>query len=170
MQRKLLRNLEVKTHHPKNQGQAQPILEQCIAEMKRGSPLSEYLKQYREVTKTTSEIVRTLSLTGVVVVWTFRNSTENQKLFADLLIKALLFIIISVTLDLMQYIFMSISLKLFHKKNEIKLQNNEIKSEEADELEYPRTLSAIPTIIFYLKILSMFIGYFFIYKYIIQLA
>jgi len=138
--------------------------------MKRGSPLSEYLKQYREVTKTTSEIVRTLSLTGVVVVWTFRNSTENQKLFADLLIKALLFIIISVTLDLMQYIFMSISLKLFHKKNEIKLQNNEIKSEEADELEYPRTLSAIPTIIFYLKILSMFIGYFFIYKYIIQLA
>jgi len=65
---------------------------------------------------------------------------------------------------------MSISLKLFHKKNEIKLQNNEIKSEEADELEYPRTLSAIPTIIFYLKILSMFIGYFFIYKYIIQLA
>ena len=136
--------------------------------MKKGKPLEKYLEKFYEVTAKTSEITRNLSLAGIAIIWIFKNPEGSDKLFNSVLVVSLKWIVISLMLDLFQYIYLSLTIKIFHKSNEHKLLTGKISAEQSKNLLYPTFLDNLSLVFFTGKIVAMIIGYLYLYWYIVS--
>lgn len=134
--------------------------------MKKGKPLEDYLSEVNEITAKTSEITRNLSLAGIGIIWIFRTPVIDVKLLDQNLKNSLILIVTSLIIDLFQYIFMSISIKIFHRVNEVKLLNSRLTESDANNLLYPTFLENLTWVFFIGKIIAMVLGYYYIYTYL----
>jgi hypothetical protein len=67
--------------------------------------IDDYKKDYEYYTSKASEIGRSLALGGIAVIWIFKTtSTDGSLTIPSLLIAPLIWLVISLSLDLLQYV------------------------------------------------------------------
>ena len=122
--------------------------------------MSKELKDYREdfyyFTGKASEVNRQLALAGIAIIWIFKNPENSTKLFPKALIEPILYLITSLSLDLLQYIVGALIWGLFFEYKEYQVNRKEIKK---TDIKAPNFFSWIITGLFILKIIAMILAF-----------
>lgn len=125
--------------------------------------LGDYRDEYFAASATVSEINRSLGLAAVAIIWTFTKvSDKNEIQLSGWLEYALLFVIIALIIDLLQYIWRTATIAAFYRIREKaydKLPPAERAEKSEDVNDFPSILKRITWGFFILKILFMIIGY-----------
>ncbi len=133
-------------------------------------PLSDFRIEYFEASAKASEINRSLSLAVVAIVWTFVGTNKDKIIIQGWLKWALIWTIASLLLDLIQYIFRTISIALFYRKKEKKIDaitdKTKRKKKSEDINDYPDCYTYINWFFWYIKILFTIISYCCLFVYI----
>lgn len=123
------------------------------------------LKEVREQTKyysqKVSETNQKLALAGIALIWLFKETSDGVITFTPGLIISLLFFILSITVDILQYIsFSSVWSNYYNiKYKALKAEKKYITQIENEEVGQPWKSNLYNWLLFYLKILLMFLGY-----------
>ena len=120
--------------------------------------LSEYWKVFDGFSSTASDQSRKLAFAGIAVVWIFQVGTEENPGLDPIQAWILLLLCISLGADLIQYVYASIAWSAFCKHHERKLDN------ELDdpELRAPDWINLPTWLFFWIKIVSVIVGYVFL--------
>lgn len=122
--------------------------------------LKDFRKDAHSFTEKLSNINRNLAFAGIAIIWVFKiQEKQNIIIPRDLLIP-LYFIIISLVLDLSQYLIGSIAWTIFHRYKEKK------GIEDETDLKAPRWISNILYFIFFLKVVFNIFAFIFLFIYI----
>ena len=125
--------------------------------------LKEAQEQVREVTKSLSDVNRTLCLSGIAVVWIFAidRGPGLFQLRAGFLL-ALSGFVLALLLDLVHYFWSSATLSRFYKTKLSKLRakhNGDIGAARADEFTQPRYINTVAQYVFYGKVITNVLSY-----------
>lgn len=124
--------------------------------------LSGYKKDYQELSGLASTACRQLAFGGIALIWVFKNNDGLLITLPNSLMIPAGFLALSLTCDLLQYVFAAIIWGTFHRYNEKKKSNT-----EDDPLILAPFYFNIPAnTCFVLKIASVTTAYFFIIKHI----
>jgi ABC-type Fe3+-siderophore transport system permease subunit len=115
------------------------------------------LEEYQEASGKVSELNRNLALGGLAIIWIFKNPEKNPKILNENLVWALIFLVASLSFDLVHYIWRTIIIHEVYKKA--------IKEKKEKE-EYPNYLKNSSWFFFWSKIAAMIIAYIFIFIYL----
>lgn len=126
--------------------------------------LKDYLDDFDTYTSKASEVNRQLAFAGIAIVWLFKNPEGDKYLFTHELIIPLFYLIISLSLDLFQYLLGSIIWGTFFEIKERQINRHEIKD---NDIKANRILSYAITFFFFLKIIAMCIAYYFLLAYLL---
>lgn len=124
--------------------------------------LEEYKKDSYEFSKSTSDLVRQFAFAGIAIIWIFKYQKPVDHLIPVELFKPLLFLIITLAFDLLQYFVPSIIWTFFYKYHERQGRKNDY------ELKANKWLSRPGWLLYYGKIIMLIISYAFITKFIFQ--
>jgi multisubunit Na+/H+ antiporter MnhB subunit len=116
--------------------------------------LSEFKKDSYDFTKITSDLVRQFAFAGIAVIWIFKNDKSSPFLIPTELFNPLLFLVITLVFDLLQYLFPSIIWTLFFLYYEKKHNGNTKVKVKAN-----KGLSAPGWICYFGKITTLIIAY-----------
>lgn len=116
--------------------------------------LSDARETYYFYSGKLSDINRNICFAGIAVVWIFvtKVSTSEIKLEKEFLVPLILFVI-SLALDLLQYLTSTITWSMFHRIKE----KSDI--QEDSDFKAPRWFNWPPLIMFYLKVFATISGY-----------
>jgi len=115
--------------------------------------LNDALENYYYYTGKTSEIVRQLGFAGIAIVWIFRTDVGGRPTVPPELLPAALFIVMGLTLDLLQYVGGSVIWGIYHRKKEV-----EGTGAEAEFLAPPQ-INWLTLFLFWSKTVVMVIAY-----------
>src|SRR5690349_934480 len=119
--------------------------------------IEDYKKVYEEFTSLTSQFVRQLSFAGIAIIWLFKFDQPTEHLIPQELFLPLLFFILSLSAEFLQYLVSSIVWFSFFKQKEKEYKGKNSKEVKAEKWR------AIPGWFFFsLKIIFVLIAYFFI--------
>jgi hypothetical protein len=118
--------------------------------------LEDCLKAYYEFSEKASNSSRQLAFAAIAVIWVFRNPDGSNQILPGKLITAAFFVVFSLGFDLFQYIAGSLIWWIFHRGKE----KQGLKAD--DEIKASIWLSAPIHLFFWLKIISLILGYIFI--------
>jgi hypothetical protein len=122
--------------------------------------LSEFKKDYQELSGKASDVARQLSFAGIAIIWIFRvNKDSGVTLNSELILPTIL-LCCSLACDLLQYIWGSIVWGSFHRYHEKRTD-----SKYDPELTAPPILNWPSLAFFYLKLIGVILSYIFIIKY-----
>ena len=124
--------------------------------------LEEYKKDSYEFSKTTSDLVRQFAFAGIAIIWIFKFEKPQDHLIPFELFKPLLFLILTLSFDLLQNLIPSIIWTIFYKYHESKGKQGD------HELKANKWLSRPGWLFYYGKIIFLFIAYTLITKFILQ--
>lgn len=136
---------------------------------KKGKHLNSYLDDFYFFTGEASKINRSIALAGIAVIWLFKTSENATSILPRLpkeLYLPLLILILSLVLDLLQYVVGSLFWGIFYRVNLFRWKKSKIDSQKVKDLESPNILSYTITSIFYLKIVAMILAYIFLLLFI----
>lgn len=102
-----------------------------------------------------SELSRQLAFAGIAVIWIFKNSGDTAIIPNDFLLP-LFFLVLTLALDFLQYIFGSIEWMIFSHLQEKK---HDCTNEEKEVDSSPGWINLPHTICFVLKLVTITIGY-----------
>ncbi len=120
--------------------------------------VTDYRKDYEYYTGKASDINRNLALGGIAVIWIFKTTTNGNISIPDQLILPLFCLVISLSLDLLQYIVGGLIWCIYFKYKECQVHNGSIGLE--DDIEAPNILPIIIHIFYWSKIVATIIGYY----------
>lgn len=122
--------------------------------------LSEYRKDADYYSSSASSINRSLSFSGIAIIWIFTQSTNNQIGIDKLLLFSLSLLALSLLFDLFQYCFGFYMWDSFHRKQELKahIERGKIIEDEIDVLG-PSSTKNIINFFFWTKIICNIIAY-----------
>ena len=123
--------------------------------------LEEYKKDSYEFSKITSELIRKFAFAGIGLIWIFKYDTPNTTFLPDELLMPLVFLVITLTFDLFQYLLPSIIWTRFYKYYEKK------GLDEEEDIKANNLLSLPGWICYYGKILSLGISFSLILRFLI---
>jgi len=133
------------------------------------------LKTYKDDTTKVSEISRSLALAGIAVIWIFNKTVKDSHSIPDSLILPAILFIFALLCDLFQYLYSGFAYYWLyhHGKTETNNQANDpnktddiINDGKNIKIKKPKFIN-IPKWLFYdLKVVSLFIGYFFLLGYL----
>ena len=123
--------------------------------------LSQFKKDYQELSGKASDVARQLSFAGIAIIWIFRVNNNSGVTLNPKLILPTIFLCISLACDLLHYIYSSIVWGSFHRYHEKKKTNPQ---DDPDLTADPR-LNWPSIAFFYLKLLGVILSYIFIIKY-----
>ncbi len=150
--------------------------------------LKEYKKAYEEFTSKLSDINRQSALTGIAIIWVFKETIEGKNIINTELILPSLLLVCSLISDMFQYIYQSIFYYFFFRSHEKKIDSaknlNIRHTKQCDKLNKLRKQDEISEksnidikvnnkwnypswFFFYLKVVLVLISYIFIIKFII---
>jgi hypothetical protein len=125
--------------------------------------LSKYKEDYYFFSGKTSEIVRQLALAGIAVIWIFHFNDNTKPVVPRNLIVPIFLFAITLSLDLLQYVYATIAWGIFHRYNEKKKVK---KPQDNPNLLAPSWMNW-PTLFFFTaKILAVFSAYFIILSFL----
>lgn len=117
--------------------------------------LKEYKKDYQYFSGKLSDNSRKLAFAGIAIVWIFKQEENGTYVIPDILKAAMLLFVFSLSFDLLQYIYQTITWGLFHRCNEKKFDGRE----DVDVLA-PCWLNWPAIVLLWLKIMALAAGYY----------
>jgi len=123
--------------------------------------LKEYRKDYQEFSGKLSDNARKLAFAGIAIVWIFKQEKEDIFILPQLLKLSMLMFVITLSFDLLQYVYQTLTWGIFHRHFEKKLPN------EDSELSASKYLNWPAIIFFWTKVISLVIGYVFIIRFLL---
>ena len=118
--------------------------------------LREAKEAYQDCTGTLSSNVRNLCFAGIAIVWVFRIGTDiPEPLFAPLLC-----FVLSLSLDLLQYIVSSLVWWAFYLTKEKEIEDD-------DDTRAPKHINLPAELLLIGKVVAVCVGYIFIAKFLI---
>ena len=122
--------------------------------------LSEYKRDYQQLSGKASDVARQLSFAGIAIVWVFKMGTGPNLKIPDQLIFSMILFCLALASDLLQYIIGAAIWGGFHRYHEKKVtQPND------PDLIAPKYLNWPANVLFYSKFVFVFISYISILKY-----
>lgn len=128
-----------------------------LDEPKRGKHLNNYLDDYGYYSGKTSEISRSLAFAGIAIIWIFRNPEGN--LFNYQLLLPLILLIITLSLDLAQYLLGSIFWGVFYEHKYYKWKKGILSNTDVQDIKAPNILSLPLVFVFLAKIILLIWAY-----------
>jgi hypothetical protein len=123
------------------------------------SKLEDYRRDYYEFSGKASDVARTLALSGLAVIWIFKQDGENGPSLPGEFLEPALWLVIALACDLLQYIVASAVWGIFHRYHE--------KRSKADkELSAPWFLPWFQNSFFYAKLVAVSMAYYFLLQYL----
>lgn len=124
--------------------------------------LSDYKLTYEEASSKVSDLTRQMALAGIAIIWIFRQTDLSGQIICKELIPPLIFFILSLTFDILQYIYKTVAWYLFFRTREKKT-----KKKNPDPMTQAKPIMNLPTwILFSSKVVSLIIGYIMIFIYL----
>jgi len=123
--------------------------------------LKEYKKDYQEFSGKLSDNARKLAFAGIAIVWIFKQEKEGIFILPQLLKLAMLMFVFTLSFDLFQYVYQTLTWGIFHSYHEIKL------NDEDSELTAPRCFNWPALFFFWTKVIFLVIGYVFTIKFLL---
>lgn len=125
--------------------------------------LEEYKEDSYAFAKSASDVIRQLAFAGIAVIWIFKVDKRGEHLIPEELFTPLLFMVITLACDLLQYLISSIIWSRFFRYHE-KRNNGNVKVDIKASSWY-----SAPGWAFYgLKCISLIIGYSYIIVFIVR--
>ena len=124
--------------------------------------LSEYKQDYYQISGLASSTSRQLAFAGIALIWIFKTGNSPPIALPKDLLFPSGFLIFGLACDLLQYLFATVIWGSFHRYHEKK--KNAI--EEDSTIGAPKYLNWPTNLLFYSKILSVLIAYYFLLKYV----
>ena len=91
------------------------------------------------------------------MIWIFKTTTDGDLTIPSHLIAPLIWLIISLSLDLLQYIIGGLIWLIYYRYKEYQIKKNQIQANE--DIKAPKTLPLIIHIIYWSKLFSIIIAY-----------
>lgn len=120
--------------------------------------LEDALRSYYEFSGLASSVNRQIGFAGIAVIWIFCQLKNGKLIVPDELILPAIFIIISLGLDLLQYVFGSLVWGIVHRHNERKDRQSFTASRF---LNYPQLFCL------WTKLVSMIIAYYLLIDFLV---
>lgn len=128
--------------------------------------LSVFRQYHYDATVKVSENTRTLSLSAIGIVWLFKKEVSGSYQVPIELLKPLLLVVIAMALDFLQYVYRSIIWHYIFRKEEGRLNKNEITEET--ELYANSSVNTAAYIFFYVKVVALVAAYYFLLTYFVR--
>jgi len=120
--------------------------------------IDDYKKDYEYYTGKASEIGRSLALGGIAVIWIFKTTSSDGSLkLPSLLLAPLIWLVITLVLDLMQYIVGGLIWLIYYRYKEFQIKKDKIQAN--DNIEAPNVLPIIIHLIYWSKLISIIVAY-----------
>ena len=123
--------------------------------------LKDYKEVYYEFSGKLSDNTRRLAFAGIAIVWIFKQEKEGTFILPDMLKLAVLMFVITLSFDLLQYIFQTIIWGTFHRHYEKKLNDQDF------ELTVPKYFNWPANFFFWSKVLALVAGYVFMLRFLL---
>jgi hypothetical protein len=124
--------------------------------------LEKCRETYYEFSGILSNNTRKLAFAGIAIVWIFKQEKDGSYVIPDVLQIAMFMFVISLSLDLLQYIWQTIVWGCFYTYKEKKLKYDE----KADFLA-PSFFKNNAGVIFWLKVIAIIPGYFILLRFLL---
>lgn len=115
--------------------------------------LEEVRQTYYDFTAKTSEITRNLGFAGIALIWIFKTGTDGSQTLPNSLLMPAILLVISLTLDLSQYIAGSLAWGIFNRIKEIN------KTSDKKDFDAPPYINWATLVFFWTKIIVMAAAY-----------
>ena len=115
--------------------------------------LKDYKEDYQEFSCKLSDNARKLAFAGIAIVWIFKQEKDGKFIFPYMLKLAMLMFVITLSFDLLQYIYQTIIWDTFHRHYEKKLTN------EDSELSASKYFNWPSIFFFWSKVIALVVGY-----------
>ena len=125
--------------------------------------LTDYRKDYYEFSGKASDVARNLAFAGIAFVWIFKVGAEHGPRIPQELLLPLAFLAICLGADLLQYVAATCVWGIFQWYEESKI--DDLKKDP--ELEAPSWLKWPQFIFFVMKLVTVFLAYIFLAKYVL---
>lgn len=122
--------------------------------------LEDCRNTYYEFSGKLSNNARKLAFAGIAIVWIFKQGENGAYIIPEALKTVMLMFIMSLSLDLLHYIWQTIVWGAFYTYKEIKL-----KHKEDVEFLAPTIFKNIATVIFWSKVIALVLGYIFMIRF-----
>lgn len=121
--------------------------------------LSEYRKDYYQLSATASDVARQLAFAGIALIWIFKTGEINKDLtIPGPLIYAAFYFALALAADLSHYIIAAAIWGIFHRIKEKELMKQGLNTETAD-FTHSSKLNWPTNLLFWSKVLLVIIGY-----------
>jgi hypothetical protein len=124
--------------------------------------LSEYKNDYYFFSGKLSDINRQIAFAGIALIWIFKVSVGDKIVIDHSLLYSAKFIVVALALDLLHYLYQTITWSLFYTVNKKKYKS------EDHGLDSSMALNIPAWILFYLKIALVLIAYVMIFYHLAE--
>src|SRR5680860_754515 len=114
--------------------------------------VADYKEDYEYFTGKASEINRNLALAGIAIIWIFKTTSETGIAIPQDLITPLIWLVISLSLDLLQYIVGGLIWLIFYRYQEYRINRKKIKANK--NIKAPAVFPGILHFIYWSKLIS----------------
>ncbi|MCG8092479.1 MAG: hypothetical protein JAZ17_02445 [Candidatus Thiodiazotropha endolucinida] len=122
--------------------------------------IKEAREAYYDHSGAASLVARQVAFAGIAIIWIFKTDSLNTLNLPEPLLYPALLIIVSLVLDLSQYVYSSAAWGIFHRRME-----NKYGVDYEGEVYAPAKINWPSNVFFLGKILALVIGYFLLIKY-----
>ncbi|MBY0541260.1 MAG: hypothetical protein K2P52_07605 [Campylobacterales bacterium] len=127
--------------------------------------IKDYIKAHDDFTSLASNVSRQLIFSGIAFIWIFKTTGTNSTfILPNELFLPSSALILSLCLDLFQYLVASIIWYFFYRYHE----NKRLDITEDIDIEAPAYLNYIINFFFYTKIISVLFAYYFLFNYVVS--
>jgi hypothetical protein len=131
-----------------------------VEDQKKGKPLGDYVAVSNSYTTAASTVNRSLALGGIAIIWIFKRDDVTHSITPGVLNLPLLFLAISLALDMFQYFVAGIAWTWFYeRKYWLWKHKKEFKAGYAQDIPAPNVISIPLYGLWFLKILFMGLAY-----------
>jgi hypothetical protein len=123
--------------------------------------LAECRSAYQQLSGKASDLARTLSLSGIAIIWVFKSNTSTGPEIPQELFRPGVFVVLSLALDLLQYVSSAVAWGVYGRVRELRGTTVE------EEFKAPRWLNWPGILTFYGKILCVALAYYYLLQYLI---
>lgn len=125
--------------------------------------LSEIREAYEELSGKLSDVNRQLAFAGIGIIWIFKISDNNTTSIPNELFTPLLALIISLSIDLLQYLIQTFTWYFYYLYKHLQDSN------EDQEVNEPEYLNCIPWLFLLFKVVALITAYVYMLDYLWRL-
>jgi len=121
-------------------------------------------------TSKSSDVARQLGFAGIAIIWIFTNKDSSQIIIDKDLLVAGLIILFGLSLDALQYLYLSIAWHVFtsSKENSLQVEGKDSSNINDETFLAPQNINFFGHLCFYGKNSAILISYIFLLKFFIE--